>query len=222
MVDFTPKTMLYENNSRSFRMGVFYDPTDPHVVTDVNSDGGGTGNPWQDSTGYAVNIPLTTFADPGTQPFDAGKRVTLNNSLIGSGGAFNFGTSGGVGTAIAYSLNTKYTLTMEVGRDSETQNTLSFSMADSSGILSAGSVLDLGDSFSGADNADAGGSNLDGRDSPYSTFSQLMFRYSNNTSVADGLNFTRIKVEIIPEPSTMLLGLASAVGALLVSRRRSA
>jgi hypothetical protein len=217
MISFIPRDVLPSNTSRSFRVGLFNDPSTAQVLTDVNDDGGGAGDPWSDSTGYGVNIRLTSGA--AQDPFDISKRVSLNSSLIGSGGAFVF--SGGGGTAINQTLDTEYTLTYEIHRTSATMSNITVSLADGSGVLSTHTALDDGDLGQFAGNDTLVG-NITGSESPYTTFEHLFFRYSTNTQVADRLDFTRIKVQHfqIPEPSTLLLGLASAVGAAFIARRR--
>jgi hypothetical protein len=215
MVNFIPKDVLPSNTSRSFRMGLFDDPTTAQVLMDVNDDGGGAGDPWQDSTGYGVNIRLTSGA--AQDPFDINKRIFINSSLLGSGGAFVF--SGGGGAPINQSLDTEYTLTYEIHRVTSTQNDITVSLADGTGVLSTHSVSDTGAMF-GA-NASAG--SIPGSNGTYTKFEHLFFRYSTNTQVADRLEFKRIKVQHfqVPEPSTLFFGVVSAVGAVLFARRRA-
>jgi hypothetical protein len=206
-VDFILKGQLYDNTSRSFRLGLFNDPTNAQVLTDVNDDGGGTDDPWQDSTGYQVQIPFT--GGPGsTAPMQIFKRVNTNTSLGGSGGAYSSSSSGG--TAIIESLDTPYTLTFELDRVSSTQMDITVSLADGSGVLSTHTVSDQGVTFTAGSLPDSG--------SIYTTFEHMFIRTSNQTSVANGIDYKRFKVELIPEPSA--LALLSLGGLTLLRRRR--
>jgi hypothetical protein len=203
-IEFLAQGMLYESSSRNFRMGLFHDPTNAQVQTDVNSDGGGSGNPWQDSTGYAVMMPLSGGPTTASQVFQIGKRTGLtNSSLLGSTGAYTQASSGG--GPVTNQLNTLYTLVFEFDYVSTTQMDITASLSDSSGVLAQQTVSDDGATL--------------GATAPYTQFDHLFFRFSSATGTADELEFRRFRVEIIPEPvSALLLGLGGV--ALAMVRRR--
>ena len=83
-------SMNFDDTSRSFRFGLFHDPTDPHVENDTNDDGGGPGDPWTDAKGYGVQIAMLDDPANTRAVFDLGKRTGLtNSSLLGSSGAYD-------------------------------------------------------------------------------------------------------------------------------------
>ena len=207
-VEFAPKTMLYDNSSRSFRFGLFHDPTDAQVMEDVNSDGGGSGSPWTDSTGYGVQLALSTGASASTDA-NVGKRTDQSNSsLMGSSGAWTFTHSG---DPIVNTLDTVYTLSLELNRLAADQMQVSFSISDAGGVISTHTILD-----------DPNGTGEFGTGPIATDFDQLFFRFSNNTQTADALDFSRFKIEYfaVPEPTSLaLLGLGGL--ALAFARRRA-
>ncbi len=203
-IEFTPRTALYDNSSRSLRFGLFNDPTDSQVMSDTNDDGGGTGDPWTDSTGYGVQVALSTGATSSANA-NVGKRTDLlNNSLMGSSGAWTFDSGG---DPIVNSLDTLYTMVLELDRTAADQVNVTFSISDAGGLISTHTITD-----------DPNGSGAFGTDPVATQFDHLFFRFSNNTSTADDLDFSRIAVEYIPEPSAVvMLGFG---GLMLVGRRR--
>ena len=207
-IKFAPKVALYDNGSRSFRVGLFNDPTDPQVASDVNSDGGGTGSPWTDSTGYGVQIALSTGASASATP-NVGKRTDqANSSLMGSSGAWTF-TSGG--NPIVNTLDTVYTMTLALDRTAADQMDFAFTLSDSGGVISTYSITD-----------DPNGSATFGTGSIATDFDQLFFRFSNNTSTADAIDFSEFKIEYfpVPEPSTIALAGLMVLGLLGYRRAR--
>lgn len=202
-IDFTPRGGLYANTSRSFRFGLFNDPTDAQLMSDTNSDDGG--GRWTDSTGYAVLIALNNNGGGGTGA-QVGKRTGVG-SLLGSTGVYTLGSGG---SPIINALDTQYTLTLELERAATDVMNVSFSIADAGGIISSHSVID---DPTGAAALGAG---------PIATkFEQLFFRFSNNTTTADVIDINRIQVEhvaAIPEPATAVIALVGA--AALLRRRR--
>ncbi|QDU89776.1 hypothetical protein Pla175_31710 [Pirellulimonas nuda] len=211
-IDFTPRVALYDNSSTSFRFGLFNDPTDPQVASDTNSDGGGSGAPWTDSTGYAVQIALTTGATASNNA-SVGKRTDqANSSLLGSSGAYT-STSGGA--QIVNVLDTQYTMTLALTRSAADVMDVAFSIADAGGVISTHSITD-----------DPNGVAAFGTGPIATKFEQLFFRFSNNTTTADVIDFGRFKIEhvqgqAVPEPASLaLLGLCGAA-AVAVRRRKS-
>jgi hypothetical protein len=205
-IEFIPRGALYDNSSRSFRVGLFHDPTDAQVMSDTNDDGGGTGDPWTDSTGYGVQIALSTGATASTSA-NVGKRTDqANNSLMGSSGAWTFDSGG---ADIVNTLDTLYTITLELDRTAVDVMNFTFTISDAGGVISTHSITD-----------DPNGSGAFGTDPIATQFDHLFFRFSKASETADALEFTRFKVELVPEPSTFaLLGLGGL--ALAFARRRA-
>ena len=207
-IDFTPRVALYDNSSRSFRVGLFNDPTDPQVASDVNSDGGGSGSPWTDSTGYGVQIALSTGATSSANA-NVGKRTDQSNgSLMGSGGAWTFSSGG---DPIVNTLDTQYTIRLALDRIAADQMQFTFTMLDGTTVISTYSIID-----------DPNGTGDFGTDPIATDFDQLFFRFSNNTSTADALDFSRFQVLYVPvpEPSTIALAGMGLLGVFAACRRR--
>lgn len=193
-VQLTPRGALYDGTSRNFRFGLFNDPTNAQVHSDTNDDGGGSGDPWTDSTGYGVQLALS--AGPSGTDANVGKRTGLtNNSLMGSGGAWTFTHAGDPITAL---LDTQYTLTLELDYLAADQMQVTFAIADAAGVISTHSYLDTSDI--------------------YTNFDQLFFRFSSAAGAADVVDFNSFQIDYtVPEPATMaLLGF----GGLIAARRR--
>jgi hypothetical protein len=207
-IEFTPRNTLYDISNRSFRFGLFNDPTDPQVAADLNSDGGGSGSPWTDATGYGVQIALSLGTTASTAA-NVGKRTDqANSSLMGSSGAWTFTNSG---NPIVNTLDTLYTATLSLNRLAVNQMQVTFAIADAGGVISTHTILD-----------DPTGTGEFGTDPVATDFDQLFFRWSNNTQTADLFDFSRLSVEYIaiPEPATLsLLGLGGL--ALFLRRRRA-
>lgn len=201
-IDFTPRGALFANTSRGFRFGLFNDPTDAQLMSDTNSDDGG--GRWTDSSGYAV-LFAPNSGGPGTSA-QVGKRTGVG-SLLGSTGLYTLSSGG---TPIVNTLDTKYTLTLELERAATSVMNVSFSIADAGGIISSHSVIDdpTGAAALGA--------------APISTkFEQLFFRFSTAATTSNIVDINRIKVEhvaAIPEPATAAIALVGA--AALLRRRR--
>lgn len=201
-IGFTPRETLYDTTSKNFRFGLFYDPTDAQSLSDFNSDSGGTGDPWADSTGYAVHFPLSSGSSSSNASI--GKRITgLSTSLLGSGSAYPGITSGG--DKFTVTLDTLYTITLALDRIAADQMQVTFTIADADGVISTNSILDDG-TF--------GGYNVP----VYTQFDQLFFRFSKAEGTADVLDFSSIKIEhVVPEPATMIL---LGLGGLIAARKK--
>ena len=202
-IDFTPRGALYANTSRSFRFGLFNDPTDAQLASDTNSDDGG--GRWSDSTGYAVLLALNNDGAGGTGA-QVGKR-TGTGSLLGSTGLYTLSSGG---SPIVNALDTQYTLTLELERAATDVMNVSFSIADAGGVISSHSVID---DPTGAAALGAG---------PIATkFEQLFFRFSSAATTSDIVDINRIQVEhvvAVPEPATAAIALMGV--ATLLRRRR--
>jgi hypothetical protein len=155
-----------------------------------------------------VQIALSTGTSASANA-NVGKRTDFTStSLMGSGGAWTM-TSGG--DPIINALDTSYTLSLALSRTAVDQMDVTFTISDSGGVISTHSITD-----------DPNGSGAFGIDPIATQFDQLFFRFSNNTSTADALDFTRINIEYlqVPEPSTFaFLGLGGL--ALVFLRRRA-
>jgi hypothetical protein len=207
-VQYVPKGALYNTTSRNFRVGLFHDPTNAQISADGFNDGGGAGNPWEDARGYAVFMPLT-MGPSNTAPFQINKRTVLSGqtSLMGSGGAYTNGTSGGANVVSV--LDKVYTITFEVAKVSASQTDLTLTLLDGNTVLSTHTSSDDGSTYGAA--------------APYDNFDLLAFRFSSASGTADVLEFRNFQVEtgrIVPEPTALVM-LGLAVAGLVGLRRRS-
>ena len=203
---------------KNYRFGIFHDPTTARVQADVNSDGGGAGNPWADSVGYMVQVPLHGTAS-GNNPILIGKRTTSNTSLAGSSGAYTLAPTGGSPYSLA--PNTVYTVQLMLSRVSAAQVDVTASVKQGNTVLSTFTASDTGTAFGGTA---IGAGLLPGSQSPYSNFDHFFIRNSDSLQIDPqpngDLRFTNFRVDYksIPEPTTMsLLGLAA--GAMLATAR---
>lgn len=197
---FTP-TGLYTSGSEDFRMGVYHDPTSPQVNLDSNDDGGGTGDPWGDSMGYAVRVTLSNGAGDNPQ---VGKRTynhTTSTSLLGSSGDYEWLSSGP--DVENMTDGTLYTASLTFERLGINEMNVTFALSDAGGDLTSLTLNDDG-TFGGM--------------SIFTNFDHFFFRFSDADGTADLLDFSRLTVEhIVPEPASMaLLGL----GGLFAIRRK--
>ena len=98
-----------------------------------------TGDPWTDSTGYGVQVALSSGPTLGAAP-RVGKRTDQENtSLMGSSGAWTF-DSGGPDTIV--SLDRLYTMTLALGRGAVDVMDVTFTIADDGGVISGYSITD--------------------------------------------------------------------------------
>jgi hypothetical protein len=179
-ISFIPRGKLSEGTSRSFRIGLFHDPTSPRVESDVNNDGGGGGAPWTDAKGYAVQVLVTGGEYSSTKPFDLGKRTNLESpTLLGTSGDY-IKMSGG--SPVTLELDKEYRVTLEIAKVSEKQVDLTAGLYQGAQRLSTWSLSDDG-SWLGADPV-------------YDKFDQLFIRISDNSTTADQIDFTNFKVEL--------------------------
>lgn len=182
-VSFIPRGKLAETTSRSFRIGVFHDPTSPRVEADVNSDAGGPDSPWKDAQGYAVQAVLTGGESSSTKPFDLGKRYNFESqSLLGTSG--DYAKQSG-GEPVAFALDREYTITLEIARVSDSEVTLKTTLRQGDEELSSWTVSDDGNSL--------------GSEPVFDKFDQLFIRINNNTTAADKIDFTNFKVELVKD-----------------------
>jgi hypothetical protein len=181
-ISFIPRGKLAESTSRSLRIGLFHDASSPRVEKDINNDGGGPDAPWTDAKGYAVQALVTGGEYTSSKPFDLGKRINFESkSLLGTSGDYSK-VSGGDPVSLA--LDKEYTIVLEVDRVSETQTDLTVRYVQGKRELSTWSVTDDGDYL--------------GTEPPYYKFDLLFIRLADNATIADKIDFTNFKVEVLP------------------------
>jgi hypothetical protein len=178
-IEFSPETALYSSTSRNFRLGLFHDAT--RCEADGVGDSG-TSNAWVDASTIQV-----------------GKRNSTTATLIGSTGAYLWGT--GTGGASNLTLDTVYTMTMAMDYQAANLMQVDFTFSNAAtGWSTTASYTDTA--------------------SVNSTFEFLQMRLSAASGTADVVDIHSIKVEhVVPEPATLiLLGLG---GLISLKKRRS-
>jgi hypothetical protein len=181
-VSFIARGKLSESTSRSFRIGLFHDATSPRVEKDINNDGGGPDAPWTDVKGYAVQALVTGGEFSRTKPFDLGKRMNLESkTLLGTSSDY---TKVSGGEPVALASDKEYTITLEIDRVSETQVDLTARYRQGKEELSSWTVVDDGDYL--------------GTEPIYDKFDLLFVRLGDNATIADQIDFTNFKVELMP------------------------
>jgi hypothetical protein len=179
-VSFIPRKVLAESTSRSLRLGLFHDATSQRVEDDVNNDGGGSGAPWTDSKGYAVQVLITGGEYSSTKPFDLGKRVNMESpSLLGTSGDY-IKMSGGMPATLT--LDQEYRVTLSVEKVSDTEVELTTALYEGDEELSTWSMTDDGSML--------------GSEPIYDEFDQLFLRIADNLTTADQIDFTNFKIEL--------------------------
>lgn len=204
-------TGITTTTGKNFRMGLFFDPTDARIQADTNSDGGGTGSPWTDALGYAVELPIT--ATSNSSPFQIVKRTTSNTSLLGSSGALTNAPTGG--SLYNMANNTDYTLTMTLTLVSASDMQVDVSLLQGASVLASQTVHDLGTTFGG----NAVPASLPGSQGIYTQFDQLFFRNSDASQAAT-LDFTNFRVDLTPAPEPGSAALLALAGTAALARRR--
>jgi hypothetical protein len=208
-------TGVTATTGKNLRMGLFFDPTDARVQSDVNSDGGGGTAPWTDALGYALELPLSSAS--GNNPFLIVKRTTSNTSLLGAGAAFTNAPTGG--TAYSLANGTDYTVRVSLVMQSATSMDVTATLLQGNTVLATQTVNDSGTAFGGTV---IGAGLLPGSQGVYTSFDQLFFRNSD-ASQATSVDFTNFKVDYIPVPepgagAMFVLGGGGLIN--LLSRRR--
>jgi hypothetical protein len=191
-VEYIPRG-LYVDNGEDFRMGLYHDPTDSQVWQDINSDGGGSSNPWMDAEGYGMRVTQSSGA--GDNPQIGTRTDMANTSLLGSSGAYTW-TSGGADVQ-DMTNGLVYTAVFMVDYISASQVDVTYSLYDVNGLMTT---------LTHTDNTEI-----------YTDFDHLFFRFSAAAGTADIIDFQRLKVEVVPEPATLIL---LGLGGLLCRRRR--
>jgi hypothetical protein len=181
-----------ENVSRGFRFGVFHDPSDPHKESDGGSDSGGSGDPWDDSVGYAVFLPLCGAASSTTNLFQIGKRIPGNHtSLLGATAAYVLESSGGDPTV--EKSGTEYTVVLTIDKIAADEAIVTASMHQGDTLLATHSVTDKGGSVFGTHP----------NTNPINDkFDQLFLRLSSADSTAATVKLTNFRVEITGSQSS--------------------
>jgi hypothetical protein len=180
VVSFIPRGELSQTTSRSLRIGLFHDPTDPRVETDTNSDAGGSGEPWRDARGYAVQVLVTGDEYTATKPFDLGKRINLESpSLLGTSGDY-VKVSGGA--PVTLETDKEYTVRLAIERVSENEVELTATYQQGDEEVSSWYVTDDGSYL--------------GTDPVYDKFDLLFIRIADSATTADQIEFTSFKVEL--------------------------
>jgi hypothetical protein len=179
-VTFVPRGALAVTTARSFRIGVFHDPTDPRVEDDTNDDGGGAGGPWTDSQGYAVQMLVTGGEQTSSSPWDLGKRLSPSTpSLLGTSGAY-IKNSGG--TPVTLKLDVEYRVELEISKVSAEKVDVTARLFQDDKELSTFSVTDDGTLLGTAPIVDK--------------FDQLYIRITDGATSADQIDFMNFKVEV--------------------------
>jgi len=179
-VSFIPRGSLAETTSRSFRVGVFCDPTDPRMEDDINDDGGGEGDPWSDAAGYAVQVLVTGGEASYTAPLDLGKRTNQSSpSLLGTSGDY---TKRSGGQPATLELDKEYRVVLEIAKIADTKVDLTASLYQGDEELSTTTLSDDGSMLGSAPIADQ--------------FDQLYIRISDAATTADQFDFTNFKVDV--------------------------
>ncbi len=174
---FSPRVAMYSTTSKNFRFGLFYDPTDDQLLEDANSDNGN--GRWYDSTGYAVQFTLSPDSTAGA--IQIGKRIDIAGStnLLSSSGAYSWG--GSSGQANNLSLDTAYTMKLELDYQEAEKMALTFTFSEGENVIAMNSFEDTGL----------------GELPIYTAFDQLFFRMSSYTGTAEVLDYHQIKIEHI-------------------------
>jgi hypothetical protein len=127
---------------------------------------------------------------------------------MGSGGAWTFDNGG---DPIVNTLDSAYTMTLALNRTAIDEMMVTFSISDANGLISTHTITDA-----------PNGAAEFGTGAIATEFDQLFFRFSNNTTTADALEFTQLRVEFIPVPEPSMFALAGlGLLGLLLGRRRS-
>jgi hypothetical protein len=212
---------LFDTASRNFRFGLFRDPSPRSLIGDgVAGDGGPGADPNTNMEGYAVFMPITT-GPTNAAPFQINKRDPSNgnSSLMGSSAAYDStAPSSSSGALVNWVSGEEYTIKFLVHRVSSTQVNVTGAILQGNNLLSTHTVNDV-DNGNGTSTFSWGANSVVSGRPPYTNFDLLYFRFSSASGSANMLNFKQFRVEIIPEPATLVL-LALGGVALAAVRRR--
>jgi hypothetical protein len=203
--------------SRDLHIGLFWDPGNARVESDVNSDGGGNTNPWTDALGYAVTIPINSTKTTSTNELQLEKRTISNSSLLGSAGAYTAASA--AGSVFAWQENTAYTVQMSMKMVSTSEMDVTASILNGATVLSTVTDDDLGTSFGGVSTS---GGTLTGSNAIYTNFDQMFFRM-NSDAEAGEFDFSNFSVALTPVPEPASIGgIAIGLGLTMLRKNRSA
>lgn len=210
-LDFTTPATVGVNRDNAFRLGLFDDLGRAGLDDHVSASSSSPNALYNILPGYMatmdVNLDVPADANINIREHDLGG--TGSGRLLATTG--NFGTVGSdAGAPYTFAADTDYVAMITVTKLSATDTEITVSLSDAGGVLSTHTVVD-----------DSGSSD---------TFGMLAFHANSRTfgssnSAGDpdnGLDFSRIQVEVlpVPEPSTAVLGLLG--GLALIGKRRKA
>ena len=201
--DFTTPATIGTNKGTSVRIGLF-DGLGRALDEDISASSSSPNAVYDILPGY-----ITTL-DVGTGSEDINFREH-NTTGTGSGRLMattsNFDSIGSGGDPYTFAADTDYTGMFTLTKVSASDMQLDFSLSNATGVLS--SYSDTDDSLT-ADTFSFFGVHVNSG----------VFGSSNSAGDPDnGIDFTNVTIEVIPEPSTALLGMA---GGLMLLKRRKA
>jgi hypothetical protein len=191
-------TMPSNTSDASLRFGLF-DTATGRSITDFN------GGP--SSTMFTNNLGFATFYSLMSTPTNNGMSI-LTHTVLTSANIFssssNFSAIDGAGGGDMLGMfsMTNYTLSFSVGRPDASTWVLTSEVRDTlTGALIEGMMVSTNEGLT--------------------SFNWLMLRWNRMPDAVGQRTYTEIKVEVVPEPSTLMLaGCGLALAAFAIRRRR--